>query len=89
VVGEIDDQLVHAPERGAVVQVAAVALDVRQVGMHELLQVEGKRRARDVEHRGRGARSHALGTGADERAEHAQPGVLGLGGERGDGGFRI
>lgn len=70
-------------------EIAALALDTHQFGVHEFLQVEGQRRRRDVEHRGQDAGRHARGAGADEGAEHAQTGLLGQGGKGSDGRFFI
>ena len=67
----------------------SLALDVHELGVHELLQVKRQRRARDVEHRGQRARRHALGAGADQGTKGAQAGLLGQGCQGSDGGFLI
>src|SRR5690606_40899835 len=45
VVGEVLDQAVHCLEVGAIADVATLALTLHQTGMHQLLQMEGQRRA--------------------------------------------
>ena len=89
VVGEIAEQVVHRFERRAVVQVAALALDAYETGVHEFLQVEGQRRARNVEHGGQRARGDALGAGADECPEDPQAGFLGESREGDDGSLFV
>lgn len=47
--GEIAEQAIHLREIGAVDQIAPLLLDANQARMRQLLQVKGKRVARDSE----------------------------------------
>src|SRR5262249_44943024 len=72
VFGEIGDQAVHPLERGAVDEVAAVALLRDETGVHQLLQVERERRRAQFEGLRHGSRCHAGGAHDHERAKGPQ-----------------
>ena len=84
---EVGEQAVHLLDGRAVPQIAALARLRHQAGVHQLLQVERQRRARQVQHDGQLTRRQALGRSADQGAKDAQAHALCQGSERNDGGF--
>jgi hypothetical protein len=85
--GEVGQQIVHLRQVGLVEEVAAFAVHVHQAGMHQALEVKRQRGGGQIQQGGQGAGRHARRAGAHQGAEHAQPGFLGQGRQRGNSGF--
>ena len=74
---QVREHRVHLRVRGAIDQIAAVALLRHKAGMNELLQVERQGRRRDAEFGAERAGRQAKRPGDNEGAKHAQPARLG------------
>lgn len=89
VVCQVAEQLVHAGQRRAVMQIAPLALDRDQISVDQLLEVKGERRGWNVQGGGQGTGRHARGTGAHQGTKYPQARFLCQSSQGGDGGLFI
>src|SRR3989344_777834 len=84
VLGQVGQQVVHGGKRGAVDQVAALALLAHQARVGQLLEVERQRVGRNAQLLGQPAGREPLLARHHQGAEHPQAHFLGQGGEGSD-----